>query len=479
MAFERNLRAAVETLAAVAASAGLFYFGNGLEPRWPLVWLAPLPVLLLSLRAGWVRACAAAFGAALLGWLNMFGYLHTLGAGPLVWLVIFSQFSLSFAIGVLLFRGLARRGALWSAWLALPCLAVAVEYVTSVVSVHGTAGALAYSQLHVLAIMQLASVAGPSGVAFVVTLFPAGVALAWHFRQVAPRKAATLLAATLSVVAVSAIFGAWRLSRLSPGPHVRVGLVASDRPENDEVLSGAEAQRLMALYGEQARQLAARGAKLIVLPEKLVADPARARDIADAALQPVADSTGTTIVAGVVRVSAQGKTNQARVYTPHAAVQSYDKEHLLPPFESSLTPGRALLILPGSRIGIAICKDMDFASPSRDYGRGDVGLMLVPAWDFNVDRGWHGHIAILRGVENGYSLVRSAKNGYLYVSDDRGRILAETRSDAAPFATLVADVPMGHDATLYTRWGGWFAWTAGGLLLLSLCGFLRKRRPVR
>lgn len=86
------------------------------------------------------------------------------------------------------------------------------------------------------------------------------------------------------------------------------------------------------------------------------------------------------------------------------------------------------------------------------------GLMLVPAWDFNMDRTWHGHMAVMRGVEDGFSIVRAAKNGYLTVSDSRGRILAEARSDSAPFATLLTKVPAAHQSTVYLVFGDWFAW---------------------
>jgi apolipoprotein N-acyltransferase len=86
-------------------------------------------------------------------------------------------------------------------------------------------------------------------------------------------------------------------------------------------------------------------------------------------------------------------------------------------------------------------------------------MLLVPAWDFDVDRLWHGHMAILRGVEDGFTIVRAAKQGFLTVSDDRGRVLAETRTTPQePFTTLVAAVPVRHDPTLYQRWGDWFAW---------------------
>jgi hypothetical protein len=35
-------------VAAGLASAGAFAFGTGLEPHWPLTWLAPLPVLAVA-----------------------------------------------------------------------------------------------------------------------------------------------------------------------------------------------------------------------------------------------------------------------------------------------------------------------------------------------------------------------------------------------------------------------------------------------
>ena len=72
---------------------------------------------------------------------------------------------------------------------------------------------------------------------------------------------------------------------------------------------------------------------------------------------------------------------------------SYEKHHLLPPFESNLTPGTSLTLLhkPSATWGVAICKDMDFTGLSRQYGKAGAGLMLVPGWDFNLDRAWHGH----------------------------------------------------------------------------------------
>jgi apolipoprotein N-acyltransferase len=119
-----------------------------------------------------------------------------------------------------------------------------------------------------------------------------------------------------------------------------------------------------------------------------------------------------------------------------------------------------------------ICKDMDFPRLSRQYSQDGVGLLLVPAWDF-VDDGWlHGRMAVLRGVESGFSIARSAKLGLLTATDDRGRILADRNTLAVPFATVIATIPVRHDATIYSRFGDWFAWLdivfLAGLMIVPL-----------
>jgi apolipoprotein N-acyltransferase len=219
---------------------------------------------------------------------------------------------------------------------------------------------------------------------------------------------------------------------------------------------------------------------VIVLPEKLGVVVDSENQVADSIFQSLADKSKATVVVGEIHVSPPAKYNQARVYAPGSPPLTYDKQHMLPPFESSLKPGTTLTLLrtsAGTR-GVSICKDMDFTPLSRQYGQAGAGLMLVPAWDFNLDRGWHGHIAVMRGVEDGFSIARSAKNGYLTVSDNRGRILAETRSDSAPFATLLAEVPVMHSRTLYLQLGDWFAWFAVAVLFFALIR-LYSLRPTR
>ena len=481
MAFANNSQRITAALAAIASTSIMIWFGNGMEPWWPLFWFAPLPILLFALRSRWWEAALATALSMLLGSTNMWHYFHILHAPPFVWIGIYTIVAIVFALSVLLFRALLLRGAPWSALLAIPSVWVSVEYLRNLTTPHGTAGSLAYSQLKFLPFLQLASITGPWGMSFLLLLFPSAIAIALHLRNSKPRQALQILGTSMGIIAAVLIFGAIRLAQPKPMQEARVGFIASDERSNLLAEEGAETERLFRDYAAQAQKLTAQGAQVIVIPEKVavIVDP-NIHD-SDVIFQSLADSSQSTIVAGVVNVVKPLKYNQARIYLPGTPVQLYDKHHMLPPFESDLEPGKTLTLLPkGSETwGVAICKDMDFTPLSRRYGKAGAGLMLVPAWDFNLDRGWHGHIALMRGVESGFSIARAAKNGYLTLSDDRGRILAETRSDSAPFATQIANVPAAHDTTLYLLLGDWFAWLSLAASAVILIQLYRRRRHGR
>jgi apolipoprotein N-acyltransferase len=137
---------------------------------------------------------------------------------------------------------------------------------------------------------------------------------------------------------------------------------------------------------------------------------------------------------------------------------NYDKHHLLPGVEPE-KPGdkRVILTEASGRWGLQICKDMDFPKLSREYAGEGANLLLVPAWDFNLDRWLHARMAVLRAVENGFALARSARNGLLTLSDNRGRILAEAATVPGRFVSITGKVNVARAVTFYTRTADWFA----------------------
>jgi apolipoprotein N-acyltransferase len=469
----------VRFLAVVVATAALVWLGNGLVPWWPPMWLAPLPALVYSAHTSSRLATGAAFLGWLLGSLALLPVLAAVGSPVLAWLVSFAPLAAIFAGGVLLYRYLLVRGAPFSATLALPALWVCQEWARHELSAHGTAVDLAYTQLDLLPFLQLASLTGPWGMSFLLLWIPACAAACLHLRRREPRLARALLILPGAVLLCVLGFGAWRLQAPASGPVMTVGLIASDTERDGIAGPGAPATQLLSAYGGQARSLAAAGAALIVLPEKLAVVRDEDEPGYDDLFQHLADEARVTVVVGVGRVvgGGSGKYNRAYVYAPALAVRSYDKRHMLPPIESSLIPGtQPLLIQQGpATVGVAICKDMDFTSMSLTYGQQLAGLMLVPAWDFDADRVFHGHMAIMRGVEGGFSVARAGRNGLLTVSDSRGRVLGEVRSDSAPFATLLVRVPVGHSPTLFLAWGNWFAWVNVALLGLVVARCLAGR----
>jgi len=475
MAFATNYRRAGVALLAIAVTAVLVWFGKGLNPYWPLLWFAPIPVLLFASGTAWPSAAVTAFLAWFVGSFSFWRYLRLLGLPPAMVACSFAFEAVVFTLAVLLFRALLRRGAPWSALFAFPAAWVTYEWVRNFALPHGTASSLAYTQLNFLPFLQLASVTGPWGMSFLLLLFPAAVAIGLHLSHTAPKQAFRIAGTGLGLVAIVLIFGTVRLATPVKDSRITVGLIASDEPGNVDVAEeGAKTGELFRAYAAQAEELAARGAQVIVIPEKLGVVVNPDSKSVDQIFEKLADITGATIVAGMIHVSPPVKYDEARVYAPEAPVLSYDKHHMLPPFESKLKPGTTLTLMQkrSATSGVEICKDMDFTPLSREYGRKGTGLMLVPGWDFNIDRWWHGHIAVMRGVEDGFSVVRAAKNGYLTVSDDRGRILAETRSDSAAFATLLTAAPVAHDTTVFLFLGDWFAWVSVALLVFAMSQLL-------
>lgn len=466
---------------AVVASGALLYFGTGLHPVWWLTWLAPLPILLVAPRIGAWPAIGISALSWFLGGLNAWHYLRAILGVPILLLLLYLLVpGLVFGLAVTTFRKWLRRGALWRASIAFPAAWVTFEYLLAVSSPNGTFSNLGYTQMNFLPLLQVASVAGIWGISFCLFLLPAAAAALLSHQGSGTQKRNLVVAVGAFFAAVIG-YGAWRLIS-TPGAHsVQVGLIAIN--VNAPSAQGGETTvELIRDYSAQIRELAAQGAQAIVLPEKIaVVSDAKAPQF-DNLFGAAARAARANVVVGLDRGGETRRSNEARLYSPQGTLAAiYEKRHLVPHFEDVDRPGtkRTIVREPSGIWGIEICKDMDFPRLSRQYGSDGVALLLVPAWDFTVD-GWaHDRMAILRGVEDGFTIARAAKAGRLTVSDDRGRVLAEQSSETARVASLLATAPVRHDDTLYTRWGDWFAWVnMAGLAAMLLSG-IGKRDPMR
>ncbi len=455
MASKFDIPKLAAALATVALAALCWWFGTRLHPVWWLAWLAPLPILCLATRVRARWAAAAAFAAVALGGFNWWSYLHDRIEVPATVLVLaICGPAAFFTLVVLLYRRLAQRGRHLAAALSVPVLWTALWFVNAITSPNGTFSHIAYTQLDVLALVQVAALTGLWGIGFLVMLAPACAAVACNGAAPRNERIRSLLVGG-GIVALALCFGAWRLHAADAGTPMKIGLVSLDAPVRPE-LSSASGWDVAQRYAAAVRELAAQGARMVVLPE--VALTVTEPDVP--VLRTLAQQLGISVVIGVDYRPAQGpERNMSLAFAADgSAPAAYNKHHLMVGFEARFTPGTELTMLDGTpRTGLLICKDMDFPATSRAYAALDAQLLPVPAWDFRDDDWMHSRMAILRGVESGFAIARSARDGRITLSDDRGRVLAEA-SSVGKDAQVVGSLPLRRTHTLYARWGDWFAW---------------------
>lgn len=467
-------------LLATALTAIGWWFGGQLHPVWWLTWLAPLPMLWLATRVPARWAALATFVAFAVGDMPYWSYMRTVVGLPLpATLFAILVPALIFMLAVLLYRRLIRQNRYLFGALAVPVLIVAAYFLNGVTNVNGTWGDIGYTQVNALAVIQIAAITGIAGVGFLVLLGPTVAATLCNS---AASRAARLRVLGIGggLIALALMYGAWRLhaAPAESGTPMKIGLVSLKGPV-PAPLDSLEGRRLQQRYADAIHDLSVRGAQTVVLPETVWA----ATQPTVPALATQAQRTDINILTGLAwHPAGKPARNASLVFSPQEASPAlYRKQHLVPGLEKQYTPGNTYTMLDGTpRIGMAICKDMDFPSIGLNYAKRDAQLLLVPAWDFNIDGWLHSHMAIMRGVESGFAIARAARDGRLTLSDDRGRVLAEADSVNRD-AQLVGTLYLRHTHTLYARWGNWFGWldVAALAVLLGLAWGPSRSREYR
>jgi apolipoprotein N-acyltransferase len=470
-------RAWVPSAISVITTALLYYFGTGLSGIGWLVFMAPLPVLVVSQRLSLRSTLLVSFFAYFLGQLNIVPYFLIFAPPPIV-ISITLLSAILFAAAVALFRAETFAMKSWLAVFVFPVLWTSFEFIQSLLSPNGTAGSIAYTQTNFPALIQIASITGLWGVTFIVALIPAALAVVWKVRD-NRRNLLQALIPPVVIVASVLIFGWIRLSEPRPGKPVFVGLAATDTTV--KYFRSTDAEKSLSVvheYAGRASDLAKFGAKAALLPEKFTSITKKSDSTVYSIFAAAARQEGIVIIAGLNYIADRADTNVAAVFLPDGRVLSYDKRYLVPGFEARYFSGDEPLTFKfGSSIaGVEICKDMDFQSWSRRYGRIGVNILFVPAWDFTVDGELHMDMAVMRGVENGFSIVRCAQQGLLTVSDYRGEIIAKQSSSSSPEVLLLSSVSPGPGGTLYSRLGDWFGWLSVVVFLFLIGSMISGRR---
>jgi apolipoprotein N-acyltransferase len=460
-------------IAAAVAAGILLRFVVGLQPNWWLVWIAPVPLLLMAIRfnpreARWTVMLAAVIGAS-----GNFHYYRLVMPLRFVILAIAMQ-TLLWGFLIMATRRLVVRYQAWWTVFVYPVLWVAMDTLMAALLPDGNWGSLAYSQGDILPILQITSLFGAAGLLFLIALVPSALAVAIAYGRTL-RHGWIAYAVTALLLGSSIMYGFFRLQSPVRGVETTFGIVSIDDPIGLKA-SASYAANILEEYDRRAGELAAEGAQVIVLPEKIaVLTPERAAQWQQH-FSAVAKQNHVWLEVSVGIDDGKNPTNWAWLFTPEGALAtSYQKHHMAPPERRerySSGTEYSVHTIEGYAYGLAICKDMHFAALGRAYGQRHAAVMLVPAWDFDYLDGWmEARTTVVRGIENGYSIVRASREGLLTVSDAYGRILAERESSGLPGSTLLVKVTVTSPVpTLYTHIGNLLGWicVAGAVVLLTL-----------
>ncbi|WP_329164889.1 apolipoprotein N-acyltransferase [Streptomyces sp. NBC_01387] len=455
---------------------------------WWFAYVALVPWMLL------VRAAPTARRAALDGWLGGTGFMISVHH----WLIP----SLNVFIVVLA----ALLGLLWAPWgwlvrwmlgvtasasrvaaslVVVPSGWLMVELVRSWQGLGGPWGLLGSSQWQVAPALRLASVGG----VWLVSLLVVAVNTGAVGLLVAESARSTAAAGVVACAVVTGAVWVWA-PRPQDSGRTRVAVVQPGVTGS----VGARFTRSETL----TRQLAGRGADLVVWGESSVVHDLTERPDLASRVAKLSRETGADIL---VNVDAQ-RSGTPGIYKSSVLVgpagptgDRYDKMRLVPfgeyiPARSLLgwatSVGRAagedrergthqvVMTLPdGLRLGPLICFESAFPDMSRQLTRDGTQLLVDQSSTSSFQHSWapeqHASLAALRAAESGRPMVHATLTGVsaVYGPDGRrvGSWLGTDRS-----ASEVYDIPLAHGTTLYVRFGDWPV--HGALAVLAvLCAF--------
>lgn len=398
--------------------------------------------------------------------------------------------------------------------LVFPASAVAIEFLGSLRS-NSTWANVAYTQTDNLPLLQVASIAGIWGITFLMLWLAPVVNNLWQegWRHGKGRAGVLTYATVLGLVL---IYGSSRLIFFAPaGETFRFAsvtppeIVDFSSPEDRQLLQDFQQimmkreiedekvlvvrDRFGAIYGplfEATRKEARAGAHLVVWPEASLISFEESQDrvLIEQGKQ-LASEEGIYLGFSIAMIPVDsGRLNENRLLliSPRGEIlQTYWKHRTVPVVEEPFAvPGSEILFAqrtPFGTLGGVICYDMDSPRFLRNAGEQRIDVLMAPSGDWPSIKEIHARMAIMRAVEQGFSLVRPANHGLTLAADYQGRVLARMDHFTTSQRQMSAWVPQQGIRTLYTRIGDALPWTClvlTGLFLFRLVWLTTiARRP--
>lgn len=476
----------------------LFLFSYGANNIPIAAWFSPVFLLRFARRSNWRDWLPLLYLTAVAGTaFQLRGMVPIPGIGYYVFLAISAlQFLVPYAADNWLRPKL---GGI-AATLVFPTAFVSLDYLNSL-GPYGSWGAVAYSQYGNLALLQLLSVTGLWGIAFLIAWFAAVCNAVWEEGWDSPRarKWAYLC---LGSIAMVVLLGGVRLAVFPP--HANTVRIASlSKRSLASALSVATGNRLMQnkptpqdlvairKWGEdmnndllaRAEMEAQAGAKVVFWGEANA--PVFKQD------EPALVQRGSVLARrhGVylgmaLAVLNVGKNppleNKLVLIQPDGSIAwEYNKIRPVPGPEAAMQirgDGKLKAVdTEFGRISGIICFDADFPQLLSQAGALRADIVLDPSNDWRAIDPWHTQMASFRAIEQGVNLVRHTSNGLSAAYDYQGRQLSAMDHYQTSNYDMVSEVPTHGTRTVYSRLQDWFAWASLAVFIALALGSFRKK----
>jgi len=139
----------------------------------------------------------------------------------------------------------------------------------------------------------------------------------------------------------------------------------------------------------------------------------------------------------------------AEQYSKHFPVPGEPKTAGTKPIE--------VLQRPYGKVAGAICYDDDCPKLAREHSLLGAELVVVPSSDWFGIQPYHAQMARMRAIEGGFSILRPVRWSTSVAYDNKGRLL-QSADYFENERVMLAEIPILHIATLYSRLGDWPAY---------------------
>jgi len=376
--------------------------------------------------------------------------------------------------------------------LVFPCSWTSLEYIKSLGN--GSWGALAYTQYGNLPFMQLASIIGIWGLAFIITWFASIINFAWE-RQFSWSKIRKVVSVYGVLIFFVFLYGFSRLatSEESAGK-ICVGTVISMRdflsrfyePDwTERERAYKTMQEDLDYFITETGKSARAGAQIVFWQEYALSVMDENKEEFVDRIKRVAREEQIYLGAAIgqfpINYPDEPWLNKLVWIDPEGqVVDEYIKLKPAPPLEP-IVPGEggiSILETAYGKIASVICADLDYPSLVRQAGADGAEILLIPAQNWKSADPLHSEMAVFRAIENGVSVFKGAGGGLSIAVDPYGRVINALDYFTSPQRQLISCLPNKGVTTLYSRFGDIFAWLCiiGFLTLAGWGGLVRKKK---